>query len=67
MVDAFLKILTASGGCESASRLARFGMGRLGVAAYRSALSQQLLYPLRGEVEEAVKRLQPIVRKDYRA
>ncbi len=31
---------------------------------YRSALSQQLLYPARGEVEVALKRLKALLRKD---
>ncbi|MCC5627373.1 tetratricopeptide repeat protein [Nostoc sphaeroides CHAB 2801] len=34
------------------------------IAAYRSALSQQLFYPARGEVKEAVKRLQAMVQKN---
>jgi len=38
----------------------------LGMQAYRSALSQQLFYPARGEVEETLKRLQAIMRKNSR-
>lgn len=41
----------------------RLGDGIGAIKAYRSALSQQLLYPVRGEVEEAVKRLQTLVQK----
>jgi tetratricopeptide (TPR) repeat protein len=37
------------------------------VEAYRSALSRRLLYPFRGEVEEAVKRLKGKRRKGSRA
>ncbi|MEG4492159.1 tetratricopeptide repeat protein [Microcoleus sp. D3_18_C4] len=37
------------------------------VEAYRSALSRRLLYPFRGEVEEAVKRLKGKTRKGDRA
>jgi tetratricopeptide (TPR) repeat protein len=37
------------------------------VEAYRSALSRRLLYPFRGEVEEAVKRLKGKRRKGDRA
>ncbi|MEG3865461.1 tetratricopeptide repeat protein [Microcoleus sp. Z1_B2] len=37
------------------------------VEAYRSALSRRLLYPFRGEVEEAVKRLKGKRRKGCRA
>jgi tetratricopeptide (TPR) repeat protein len=33
------------------------------IEAYRSALSQQLLYPARGEVQEALKRLSPKAQK----
>ncbi|BAY28908.1 tetratricopeptide TPR_2 repeat protein [Nostoc carneum NIES-2107] len=36
------------------------------IAAYRSALSQHLLYPVRGEVEASLKRLQTMLRKDSR-
>ncbi len=43
------------------------GLGdvRGAIAAYRTALNQQLLYPARGQVEEALKRLQAMVRKGY--
>jgi tetratricopeptide (TPR) repeat protein len=37
------------------------------VEAYRSALKRRLLYPFRGEVEEAVKRLKGKRRKGSRA
>ncbi|WP_392530696.1 tetratricopeptide repeat protein [Nostoc sp. C117] len=37
------------------------------IEAYRSALSQQLLYPSHGEVKEALKRLQAMLRNGYRA
>lgn len=33
------------------------------IEAYRSALSQQLLYPARREVEKALKRLSPKAQK----
>jgi tetratricopeptide (TPR) repeat protein len=43
------------------------GDGREAVEAYRSGLSRRLLYPFRGEVEEAVKRLKGKRRKGDRA
>ena len=43
------------------------GDGREAVEAYRSALSRRLLYPFRGEVEEAVKRLKGKRRKGDRS
>ena len=48
---------------------ALLGLGdvREAVEAYRSALSRRLLYPFRGEVEEAVKRLKGKRRKGSRA
>jgi len=48
---------------------ALLGLGdvREAVEAYRSALSRRLLYPFRGEVEEAVKRLKGKRRKGDRA
>jgi tetratricopeptide (TPR) repeat protein len=41
------------------------GLGAIEV--YRRALSQQLLYPARGEVEVVVKRLQALMQKGFRA
>ncbi|MCC3441349.1 MAG: tetratricopeptide repeat protein [Microcoleus sp. PH2017_29_MFU_D_A] len=48
---------------------ALLGLGdvREAVEAYRSALSRRLLYPFRGEVEEAVKRLKGKRRKGSRS
>ena len=48
---------------------ALLGLGdvREAVEAYRSAMSRRLLYPFRGEVEEAVKRLKGKRRKGSRA
>jgi len=48
---------------------ALLGLGdvREAVEAYRSAMSRRLLYPFRGEVEEAVKRLKGKRRKGDRA
>ena len=48
---------------------ALLGLGDIkgAVEAYRSALSQRLLYPFRGEVESAVKRLKGRGRKGSRA
>jgi tetratricopeptide (TPR) repeat protein len=48
---------------------ALLGLGDIkgAVEAYRSALSQRLLYPFRGEIEEAVKRLKGKKRKDSRS
>jgi tetratricopeptide (TPR) repeat protein len=48
---------------------ALLGLGdvRGAVEAYRSALSRRLLYPFRGEVEEAVKRLKGRKRKGSRS
>ncbi|MEG4115155.1 MULTISPECIES: tetratricopeptide repeat protein [unclassified Microcoleus] len=47
--------------------LLRLGDVTEAVEAYRSALSRRLLYPFRGEVEEAVKRLEGKRRKGDRA
>jgi tetratricopeptide (TPR) repeat protein len=47
--------------------LSGLGEGLGAMEAYRSALSQQLLYPTRGEVEGALKRLQARGRKGSRA
>jgi tetratricopeptide (TPR) repeat protein len=47
--------------------LSKLGDVKGAMQAYRSALSQQLLYPLRGEVEEAVKRLKGRGRKGSRS
>jgi tetratricopeptide (TPR) repeat protein len=48
---------------------ALLGLGdvRGAMQAYRSALSRRLLYPFRGEVEEAVKRLKGKSRKGSRS
>jgi tetratricopeptide (TPR) repeat protein len=43
------------------------GDGLGAMKAYRSALSQQLLYPARGEVEVALKRLKAMTGKGYHA
>lgn len=47
--------------------LERLGDVRGAMEAYRSALSQQLFYPVHGEVEEALKQLQTMVRKGSRS
>ena len=48
---------------------ALLGLGdvRGAMQAYKSALSRRLLYPFRGEVEEAVKRLKGKRRKGDRS
>lgn len=45
--------------------LAGLGDALGAIEAYRSALSQQLLYPAHGEVKESLKRLQALVKKDF--